>query len=42
MNEKTLEKTDGFAALANDLTRFAADIMATPDHYLTGLPLAAE
>ena len=42
MNERTLEKTDGFAALANDLTRFAADIMATPDHYLNGTPLAAE
>lgn len=42
MNEKTLEKSAGFAALANDLTRFAADIMATPEHYLAGLPQAAE
>jgi N-formylglutamate amidohydrolase len=42
MDEKTLRKTSGFATLANDLARFAADITAIPDHYLTGLPLAAE
>lgn len=42
MDERTLEKTTGFAALANDLTRFAADLMATPDHDFYGLPLAAE
>ena len=42
MDERTFAKTAGFAALANDLTRFVADIMATPDHYLNGLPLAAE
>jgi N-formylglutamate amidohydrolase len=42
MNERTLERAAGFGALARDLTSFAADIMATPDHCLTGLPLAAE
>lgn len=42
MNERTFQRGAGFTALANDLTRFAADIMATPDHCLVGLPLAAE
>lgn len=42
MEERTLERTSGFAALANDLTRFAADIMALPDFHFHGLPLAAE
>jgi len=42
MDERTLRRTVGFEALARDLTRFAADIMATPDEYLHGLPLAAE
>ncbi|MEO4001638.1 N-formylglutamate amidohydrolase [Mesorhizobium sp. CAU 1732] len=42
LNERTFERTSGFAALASDLTRFAADIMAIPEHYLHGLPLAAE
>ena len=42
MDERTLQKTRGFAALATDLTRFAADIMALPDHCFSSLPLAAE
>jgi N-formylglutamate amidohydrolase len=42
MDERTLLRTSGFARLAADLTRFAADIMAVPDHGLQGLPLAAE
>lgn len=42
MDEKTLEPTTGFTALANDLTRLAADLMALPDEYFGGLPLAAE
>lgn len=42
MNERTLRKSAGFNALAQDLTRFAADLMALPDHYFHALPLAAE
>ncbi len=42
MNERTLRKSVGFEALADDLARFAADLMALPDHYFLDLPLAAE
>lgn len=42
MNERTYERTAGFEAIANDLTRFAAEIMSTPEYELHGLPLAAE
>ena len=42
MDERTFERTAGFAALASDLTRFAADVMALPDFHFHGLPLAAE
>ena len=42
MDERTYERTAGFGALADDLTRFLSDIMAIPEHYLQGLPLAAE
>jgi N-formylglutamate amidohydrolase len=42
MNERTLEKTAGFAALAADMTRFSADLMSLPDHHFLELPLAAE
>ena len=42
MDERTLERTAGFAALARDLARFSADIMAVPDFHFHGLPLAAE
>ncbi len=42
MNERTFEKTAGFDALADDLRRFSADLMAMPDHHFVDLPLAAE
>ena len=42
MNERTFQKSPGFDALADDLTRFSADLMAMPDYHFLGLPLAAE
>lgn len=42
MNERTFQKSSGFDALADDLARFAADLMAIPEYHFTGLPLAAE
>jgi N-formylglutamate amidohydrolase len=42
MNERSYQKTGGFAALANNLTRFAADLTSLPDMYLEAMPLAAE
>lgn len=42
MNERTLQKSAGFDALADDMARFCADLMALPDHYFLDLPLAAE
>lgn len=42
MNERTYRKAGGFDALAGDLTRFAADLMAFPEHGLSALPIAAE
>jgi N-formylglutamate amidohydrolase len=42
MNERTLQKSAGFDALADDLARFCADLMAMPDRDLVDLPLAAE
>ncbi|ESY72434.1 N-formylglutamate amidohydrolase [Mesorhizobium sp. M1050] len=42
MNERTFEKVAGFDALADDLTRFSADLMSMPDHHFVDLPLAAE
>ncbi|MBS3650417.1 N-formylglutamate amidohydrolase [Pseudaminobacter sp. 19-2017] len=42
VNERTLQKTAGFDSLADDLTRFCADLVSLPDHVFTGLPLAAE
>ena len=46
MNERTLQKSAGFDALADDLARFSADLMAMPDYnFLDGpldRPLAAE
>ncbi|MBO6718655.1 MAG: N-formylglutamate amidohydrolase [Rhizobiaceae bacterium] len=42
MNERTYQKTGGFAALANNLTRFAAELTTLPDMYLEAAPLAAE
>jgi N-formylglutamate amidohydrolase len=42
MDERTLRKSAGFDALADDMARFCADLMALPDHYFLDLPLAAE
>jgi hypothetical protein len=42
MNERTLQRSAGFDALADDLARFCADLMAMPGHNFTDLPLAAE
>lgn len=42
MNERTLQKSAGFDALAQDITRFCADFVSLPDHLFAGLPLAAE
>ena len=42
MNEKTLERSGGFDALALDMTRVVADLMAIPEFHFTGLPRAAE
>ena len=44
LNERTCEPTFGFAALAADMTRFCAELMAIPDQLLDpgAMPLAAE
>jgi N-formylglutamate amidohydrolase len=42
MNERTLEKTAGFGALAEDLRRFCAELTALSDSILLPMPLAAE
>jgi N-formylglutamate amidohydrolase len=42
MNERTFQKSPGFDALADDLSRFSADLMSLPDHVFGGVPLAAE
>ncbi|GAB5505418.1 MAG: N-formylglutamate amidohydrolase [Rhizobiaceae bacterium] len=42
MTERTYEKTGGYAALASNLTRFAAELTTLPDVYLEAAPLAAE
>ncbi|RJT38965.1 N-formylglutamate amidohydrolase [Mesorhizobium waimense] len=42
MNERTFQKSAGFDALADDLARFSAELMAMPDHHFIDLPLAAE
>lgn len=42
MDERTFQKSAGFYALADDLARFSADLMAVPDHHFLDLPLAAE
>lgn len=42
MNERTFQKSAGFDALADDLSRFCADLMSLPDHLFAELPLAAE
>ncbi len=42
MNERTFQKSSGFDALADDLSRLSADLMAMPDYHFVGLPIAAE
>lgn len=42
MNERTFQKSAGFDALADDMARFSADLVAMPDHHFIDLPLAAE
>jgi N-formylglutamate amidohydrolase len=42
MNERTFQKSVGFDALVEDLTRFSADLMSLPDHAFADFPLAAE
>jgi N-formylglutamate amidohydrolase len=42
MNERTLQRSAGFDALADDLARFCADLMGMPDRDFVDLPLAAE
>jgi len=42
MNERTLQKSSGFSALSDDLSRFIADLMAMPEEGLAAPPLAAE
>lgn len=42
MNERTFQKSAGFDALADDMARFSANLMAIPDHNFLDLPLAAE
>lgn len=42
MDERTFKKSAGFYALADDLARFSADLMAIPDYCFLDLPLAAE
>ena len=42
MNERTYQRTAGFDALAEDLTRFIAGLMEMPAAGTEPLPLAAE
>jgi N-formylglutamate amidohydrolase len=42
MDEQSLQKTEGFAPLAKEISGFAADLMALPDYCFGDLPLAAE
>ncbi|MCO5080252.1 MAG: N-formylglutamate amidohydrolase [Rhizobiaceae bacterium] len=42
MDERTFRKSPGFEALAEDLLRFTADLIAIPEHELAAPPLAAE
>jgi N-formylglutamate amidohydrolase len=42
MNERTFEKSDGFRALADDLTALMARLMEMPPEAFLPLPLAAE
>ena len=42
MDEQTLQKTDGFDSLADDLRRFVHDLMTISSQFFLGMPLAAE
>jgi N-formylglutamate amidohydrolase len=42
MNERSFEKSEGFPALANDLTALVARLMEMPTDLLLPMPLAAE
>ncbi len=42
MNERTLNRSSGFDALADDLAQFSSELMALPDYHFLDLPLAAE
>jgi N-formylglutamate amidohydrolase len=42
MNERNFQKSAGFDALAEDLARFASELMSLPCEQFFGLPLAAE
>jgi len=42
MNERNFQKSSGFDALTEDLTRFASQLMSLPREQFFGLPLAAE
>jgi N-formylglutamate amidohydrolase len=42
MDEQTLQKTEGFGALAAEIAGFTADLMALPDYCFGGIQLAAE
>ena len=42
MNERSLQKTAGFDALAADMGQLMADLMALPEHHYQAHPLAAE
>lgn len=42
MNERTLQKSAGFDALADDLARFVSRLTSMPDHCFVDLPIAAE
>lgn len=42
MDERTLERTDGFDTLADDLADFVQALTAMPDQFFLSVPLAAE
>ncbi len=42
MNERTFQKSAGFEALADDLTRFSAALVSISGDFSEGLPMAAE
>jgi N-formylglutamate amidohydrolase len=42
MNERNFQKSAGFDTLAEDMTRFSAELMSLPREQFFGLPLAAE